>query len=297
MKSQPLGKGLQALFEDSKLSDYIDSEKKFLDVPVDAIIPNPLQPREKIGSKQIETLKNSIKNSGLIQPIAVRKVKDKYEIVAGERRWRAVKALKVPTIPAIILNVENNRKLLELSLLENVKREDLNPIEIAVGFKKLSDEFNMTQQEISEAFSVDRSTVANNMRLLKLPDKIQEKVKSGELSMGHARALLGCDDHNDLLSLADRIIKDQLNVRQTESLLRNPGQKKRKQPASPSKKSAAVTQLEDRLRITLGSQVRIKTHKDGGKIEIDYYSLEDLDRLIDLLTAIEKNIDFQYKNQ
>ena len=115
--------------------------------------------------------------------------------------------------------------------------------------------------------------------------------------MGHARALLGCDDHNDLLSLADRIIKDQLNVRQTESLLRNPGQKKRKQPASPSKKSAAVTQLEDRLRITLGSQVRIKTHKDGGKIEIDYYSLEDLDRLIDLLTAIEKNIDFQYKNQ
>jgi ParB family chromosome partitioning protein len=228
MKSQPLGKGLQALFEDTKLSDYIDSGKKFLDVPVDAILPNPLQPRERFDSNQIETLKNSIKNSGLIQPIAVRQVNDKYEIVAGERRWRAVKALKIPTIPAYVLKVDNNRKLLELSLLENVKREDLNPIEIAVGFKRLSDEFNMTQQELSEAFSVDRSTVANSMRLLNLPEEIQEKVKSGELSMGHARALLGCDDQKDLLELADRIIREQLNVRQTESLLRSPGQKKKK---------------------------------------------------------------------
>ncbi len=295
MKSKPLGKGLQALFEDTNLSNYIDSEKKFLDLPVNAVVPNPLQPREKIDEEQIESLKNSIQHSGLIQPIAVRLVENRYEIVAGERRWRAVKALNLTTIPAYVLKVEDDKKLLELSLLENVKRENLNPIEVAVGFKKLSDDFNMTQQQISETFAVDRSTVANSIRLLKLPDDIQEKVKTGDLTMGHARALLALESPDEQRTMSNRIIRDQMNVRQVEALLQKPSRKIGNQPVKPTKKSAAIIHLEDKLRYVLGSQVRIKSHKEGGKIEVDFYSLEDLDRLIELFSVIEKNIDFHHK--
>ncbi len=296
MKSKPLGKGLHALFEDSNLSNYIDSEKKFFDLPVNAVVPNPLQPRERIDEEQLESLKNSIQYSGLIQPIAVRLVKDRYEIVAGERRWRAVKALNLTTIPAYVLKVKDDKKLLELSMLENVKRENLNPIEVAVGFQKLSDEFNMTQQQISEAFAVNRSTVANSIRLLKLPDDIQEKVKKGDLTMGHARALLALESSDEQRTMSNRIIRDQMNVRQVEALLQKPLRKIENQPVKPTKKSAAIIHLEDKLRYVLGSQVRIKTHKEGGKIEVDFYSLEDLDRLIELFSMIEKNIDFHHKN-
>ncbi len=296
MKSKPLGKGLHALFEDSNLSNNIDSEKKFFDLPVNAVVPNPLQPRERIDEEQFESLKNSIQYSGLIQPIAVRLVEDRYEIVAGERRWRAVKALNLTTIPAYVLKVKDDKKLLELSMLENVKRENLNPIEVAVGFQKLSDEFNMTQQQISEAFAVNRSTVANSIRLLKLPDDIQEKVKKGDLTMGHARALLALESSDEQRTMSNRIIRDQMNVRQVEALLQKPLRKIENQPVKPTKKSAAIIHLEDKLRYVLGSQVRIKTHKEGGKIEVDFYSLEDLDRLIELFSMIEKNIDFHHKN-
>jgi len=296
MKSKPLGRGLRALFEESPLSDYIDSSKKFLELPTGEIRPNPHQPREHTDEGQLESLKKSIENTGLIQPIAVRQVDDSFEIIAGERRWRAVKALNLPTIPAYVLRIDDERQLLEMSLLENLRREDLNPIEVASGYKKLSEEFGMTQQEISDLISADRSTIANFMRLLKLPETIQKRVKSGELSMGHARALLALPGEQQQNALMKRILRENLNVRQTEALLKSTKEKKAKQPETTTKKSAAILQLEDRLRYAMGSQVRIKMHKDGGKIEIDFYSNEDLDRLIELFAIIEKNIDFQSNN-
>jgi len=296
MKSRPLGKGLKALFEESNISDYIDSGKKFLEIPIDNVYPNPLQPREKIDNEQYESLKQSIKKKGLIQPIAVRQVGNNFEIVAGEQRWKAVKELNIPAIPAYLLQIRDRRELLEISMLENLRRVDLNPMEVALGYKRLSTEFGMTQQEISETFSVDRSTVANFMRLLKLPDDIQNRVKNGDLSMGHARALLALPTIQEQRALMQRILDGNLNVRQTESLIKSPKIKISKSPKELPKKSAAIIQLEDRLRYVLGSQVRIKTHKDGGKIEIDYYSNEDLDRLMGLFAIIEKNIDFQDNN-
>lgn len=289
MKSKPLGKGLQALFGDSNLSEYMESGSRFLELPAKNISFNPLQPREKIEKEQFEELKKSIKNTGLIQPVAVRNANGKYELVAGERRLRAVIDLNIPTIPAYVLEIKSDRELLEVSLLENLKRENLNPIEIAKGYKRLNEEFGMTQKEIAESFSVDRTSVTNLMRLLKLPEEVQNSVKKSDLSMGHARALLALPTAGEQKALMRRIIKDGLNVRQTEALLTAPVTKKSAAKKSPAKKSPAILQLEERLRYVFGSQVRVKPHKDGGKIEIEYYSSEDLNRLMELIAIIEKN--------
>ena len=290
MKHNQLGKGLRALFEENNLSDYIDSAKKFVEVPVELVQPNPFQLREDIQEDQLEPLKRSIKEKGLIQPIAVRQIGSKYEIIAGERRWRAVKALNIPTIPAYVLTIHTERELLELALLENLNREDLNPIEIAHGYKRLSDDFKMTQEEIAGTFSVNRTTVTNFIRLLKLPEDIQEYVKDGGLSMGHARALLSLPTAREQRVVTERILKEDLNVRQTEALILPKQPKKPRTNPAVSTKSAAIVHWEDRIRAILGSQVRIKPHKDGGKIEIDYYSPEDLERLLELFIIIEKNI-------
>jgi len=289
MKSKPLGKGLQALFGDSNFSEYMESSNRFLEIPAKEISFNPHQPRENIEKTQFDELKNSINNTGLIQPVAVRHVNGKYELVAGERRLRAVIALNIPMIPAYVLEIKNERELLEVSLLENLRRENLNPIEVALGYKKLHEEFGMTQKEIAKSFSVDRSSVTNMMRLTKLPQEIQKKVKTGALSMGHARALVGLPTPGEQIALMKQIIKNELSVRQTEALLTAPLIKKSSSAKSPAKKSPSILQLEERLRYVFGSQVRVKPQKDGGKIEIEYYSSEDLNRLIELFTIIEKN--------
>ena len=204
--------------------------------------------------------------------------------------------LNIPTIPAYVLDIKTDRQLLEVSLLENLRRENLNPIEIAAGYKRLNDEFEMSQKEISESFSIDRSTVANIMRLLKLPEEIQNNVKNGELSMGHARVLIALHTAKEAKALAKRIMDDGLNVRQAEALLKRSATAKSRKSKISAKKNPALVQMEDKLRYAMGSQVRIKPFKEGGKIEIDYYSLEDLNRLMDLFAIIEKNIDFTYKN-
>jgi len=288
MKPKPLGKGLQALFEESSLSDYVESGKKFFEIPVENVRPNPLQPREQFDPKQFNALKESIRRQGLIQPIAVRQIGDQFEIVAGERRWKAVKELELDSIPAYVLEIENERHLLEVSMLENIHRSNLNPIEIAQGYQRLTAEFNLTQQQISDAFSVDRSTVTNMIRLLKLPMEIQDSLKNGEISTGHARALLALPKPADQKKLWKQIVKENLSVRQVEALLK-PAEKKAPQPGKKAaeKKSPAIIQLEDKLRYTLGSQVRIKDSKNGGRIEIDYHSIEDLERLMELFAIIE----------
>ncbi|MFC1728743.1 ParB/RepB/Spo0J family partition protein [candidate division KSB1 bacterium] len=289
MKSKPLGKGLQALFEESSLSDYIDTGKKFLEIPVDKIKPNPLQPRDTVDREQFKALKQSIRKQGLIQPIAVRQIGEYYEIVAGERRWKAVKELRMPVIPAYIFYIEDERHLLEISMIENLHRSDLKPLEIALGYQKLHLQFGMTQQQISDAFSVDRSTVANMMRLLKLPDDIKQSLVNGTITAGHARSILGLPTESEQRKLWQRIVNENLSVRQVEQEVQSASAKKRKSASrSASPKSSMILQLEDRLRYMLGSQVRIKTGKNGGKIEIDYYSAEDLDRLMELFTIIEK---------
>lgn len=287
MKSKPLGKGIQALFEESSLSEYIEGESKFLELPVDKIRPNPFQPRESFNPEEFEALKSSISQNGLIQPIAVRIVDDGYELVAGERRWKALKELKKPTIPVYLLNIKDNKSLLQISMLENIHRSDLNPIEIATGYQRLNDVFGLTQQQISETFSVDRSTVANMMRLLRLPDKIKDSVKSLEISIGHARALLSLNTEKEQNGLWKRIINEKLSVRQVENIIKPEIKKGSVKKNPPPLKNQTIVQLEDRLRYALGSQVRIKSTKNGGKIEIDFYSNEDLDRLMELFAIIE----------
>ncbi len=287
MKSKPLGKGLQALFDETPLSGYIDKGVSFLEVPVDKIKPNHLQPREDVDPESFEALKESIRQKGLIQPIAVRQVDDGFEVVAGQRRLDAVKSLERSTIPAYILDIGDDKSLLEVSLLENIRRADLNPIEVAAGYKKLSDEFGMTQQEISDVFSIDRTSVTNMIRLLKLPKEIKEEVRSGNVSMGHARALLSLPSAAEQKLMTKKILKEDLSVRQTEDILKKVKTRKPKKGKTPSKKSSAILNLEEKLMYTLGSQVRIKTGKSGGKIEIDYYSNEDLDRLMELFSVIE----------
>ncbi|MCP4728185.1 MAG: ParB/RepB/Spo0J family partition protein, partial [bacterium] len=220
MKSKPLGKGLQALFDEAPLSNYIDKGMNFLEIPVDKIHPNHLQPRENVDPERFEALKESIRQKGLIQPIAVRQVDDGFEVVAGQRRLDAVKTLEQKTIPAYILDISDDKSLLEVSLLENIRRADLNPIEVAAGYKKLSEDFGMTQKEISEVFSIDRTSVTNMIRLLKLPNEIKEEVRSGKLSMGHARALLALPSTKEQKYLAKKILKEDLSVRQTEDILK-----------------------------------------------------------------------------
>ncbi|MFC1477515.1 ParB/RepB/Spo0J family partition protein [candidate division KSB1 bacterium] len=289
MKSKPLGKGLQALFEESSLADFVEGDAKFLDIPVEKVHPNPLQPRETVDPEQFQALKSSVKNRGIIQPIAVRQKEDHFEIVAGERRWRAVCELEMETIPAYVLHIEDERHLLEVSMLENIHRSDLNPIELASGYHKLSSDYGLTQKQISDTFSIDRSTVANMIRLLKLPEEIQNSLKKGEISTGHARALISLPTASEQRKLWKSIVSENLSVRRVEELLKGaPKEQKPPDGQIQTKKTAMILQLEDRLRQTLGTQVRIKGGKNGGKIEIDFYSVEDLDRLMELFTIIQK---------
>ncbi len=243
--------------------------------------PNPQQPRLHFNEEQIEELAASIKQDGLIEPIVVRQVDGIYELISGERRVRASIMAEQDSIPAIIKDVHDD-DLLKLGLIENIQREDLNPIELAQAYKLLGDKFDWTQDEIAKQVGKKRATVSNTMRLLHLPSDIQEHVLTGSLSMGHARALLAVGSESKQRSLCRRILEDGLSVREVERAARPPLPK-----ANPPARIAAdphTDALEDELRKTLGTKVRVKADKNHrGKIEIDFYSLDDLDRILDML--------------
>ena len=293
LKKKVLGKGLSALIPDTymkmveaqKEATKTQSEKSeagIQEIPISAIRPNRKQPRHRFHDETITELANSIKEQGILQPVIVKKSGDGYELVCGERRVKAAERSGLEKIPAIVKDLAED-KLLEWALVENIQREDLNPIEEAQAYVRLIEERDLSHEEIAKKVGKDRSTVANTIRLLRLPEEILEGLIDGRLQAGHARALLSLPSPEHVRQLARRIMEDRLSVRQVEEMVGRIAVKKRR--ARPSRTiNQDLIVLETKLERKLGTQVRIFPNRNNqGKIEIRYYSLDDLDRLLNLL--------------
>jgi len=299
-KKRRLGRGLGALIDEADSSQTVPVGEEAVAaaeaghaletaLPVASIKPNRYQPRHTFRPEAIAELAASIKAQGLIQPIVVNRNPDgSYELISGERRLRAVRQLGWTEVPALVRSVRP-AELLEMTLVENLQREDLDPIEEALGYRCLIEDFGQTQAQVAEKVGKDRVTVANALRLLKLPEALRNSVSGGELSAGHARALLALDDPALQLELARRTVAQELSVRKLEALVRDlvSGTKKpaaAKQEAQSSGHNAQVQDLESRLRSRLGTRVRIRDGRDGkGRIEIEFFSYEEFERLLELL--------------
>lgn len=284
-----LGKGLNALIPSAETpgtAGAVDGPIQELDVNL--IEPNPFQPRLNWDADSLDDLKKSIEEKGVIQPILVRPLDDgRFQLVAGERRLRASLELGIPRIPAFIKNITSDEDMLEIALIENVQREHLNPIDLALGYQRLIDECQLTQEEVAKKIGKDRTTITNVIRLLKLPRKIQESLARAEIREGHARALLRVSDPKAQEKVWKRAVKDGLSVRSVEQLARKAEEQGKSQPAVlQRRKPAYLTKMENTLREKLGTQVKIHTRKDGGGIEISFYSQEDLERLMDIFNRI-----------
>jgi ParB family chromosome partitioning protein len=283
MEKRPaLGKGLSALIPDAP-----EPRISPVEVDVDRLSPNELQPRGEMDHAALEDLAQSIASNGIIQPIVVRKVGDRFHIIAGERRWRAAKIAGLLRVPVVVRDVAPGaeRSLLELALIENIQRENLNPIEEALAYRRLLDQFQMTQESVASAVGKDRATVANVVRLLKLPDEVRAEVASGTLSMGHARALLGLTSEADQRRTARDVIARSLSVRETESLVKKIAEGgSTPEPAALKPVDVHTRAAEERLRLVLGTRVRIVRHGPRGRIEIDFGSEDELIRVFELLT-------------
>jgi len=256
-------------------------------IEVAKISPNPFQPRETFDPVKLEELKNSIAEKGVIQPITVRRYNNGYQIIAGERRLRSVAELEISTIPAYILDIETDEDMMELSIIENIHREDLNPIDIANSYRRLIEECHLTQEVIAKKVGKDRATVANFLRLLKLPRQIRESAKTGELSMGHARALLALDDSDTQVEVWKKIVKDSLSVRKVEDLVRSYSQPKKQEKTEPvnNARTYYFEDVENKLRLRLATKVVVKPKKQGGIVEIEYYNDDDLNRLVAVING------------
>jgi len=280
MVKRGLGKGLEALIP--KIESKERDQGQVNEIEVEKIFPNLFQPRKDFDQEKLRDLKESIKKHGIIQPIVVRKAGNGYELVAGERRLRAVKELRINKIPAIIKNF-SNEKSLEIALVENIQREDLNLIDQANGFKRLMDEFNLTQQELAEATAKSRALVSNTIRLLKLNQKIQKDISVGKISFGHAKVLLGIEDNELQDLICDKIIKHNLSVRETEHLIKNVTKKPKKKFKVKNYTIENFPEAEEQLRNALGTKIKISFNGKNGQINIDFYDKEDLRRIIELL--------------
>ena len=280
-KRPALGRGLSALIPDSPVPAAPAGERS-LDLDIDLLRPNKFQPRTHIDDERIEDLARSIRSNGIIQPIVVRQVENGYEIIAGERRWRAAQRAGLMKVPAVVREIPEDR-LLAVALIENIQRENLNPIEEAVAYRRLSDEFHLTQEQIADAVGKDRSSIANYVRLLRLPQDVRARVSSNALSMGHARALLALADEAAQLRVAREVLSRNLSVRETEALV-----KKAATPDAPKPEKTVdvhTRAAEDKLRLSLGTRVRINRKGKGGRIEIEFGTENELQRIYELLTG------------
>ena len=294
MAKQALGKGLGALIKKSatpaatETSVTAEDFKRVRDVPLDQVVPSPLQPRNQFMESPLDDLMESIRQHGIIQPLIVRSVDGKLELIAGERRWRASKKLGLTTVP-VIEREASDRDVLEMALIENLQREDLNPMEEAAGYVRLADEFSLKQDEIAARVGKSRASIANAMRLLGLHLDIQMLVAQARLTVGHAKAILAIKDNATQLLIADQIIRRQLTVRATEKLAQSFLNGDLQESGEPKK--AAITRevdihvraLTNRLREHLATHVAIQHSSKKGKIEIEYYGDDDLQRLIELI--------------
>jgi ParB family chromosome partitioning protein len=285
LKRKVLGKGLNALLPAVPAAA---GDRAYQEIPIDQVVPNKYQPRSAFAPDQLKDLAQSIKAIGIVQPIIVRKTGQQYQLIAGERRWRAAKIAGLKNVPAVIRDVSEYKQL-ELALIENIQREDLNPIEEATAYSSLIDDFGLTQEEVAQRVGKDRSSVANYIRLLKLPEDLKEKIQRHELTMGHARALTGLEKARDQLAVAAKIMAEGLNVRQAEQLIRNwKGiARKQKSPAlEPGKMDPNMRAAEQKLQEYLGTKVTIHgTGKENGRIEIYYENQDDLIRIYDLMVG------------
>jgi len=279
MDNRALGKGLSALIPD-KAGDSTKESIAFLDT--NSIKDNKFQPRINYDDTKLNELKASIKEKGVLQPILVRAKGDHFEVVAGERRLRAARLLKLEKIPAIIKEVTDQEALV-IALVENIQREELNPIEEAQAFKKLVDDFQYTQETIAQAVGKDRSTITNYLRLLNLPENIKKGVFDGEISVGHARTLLSIDSQSEKNRLFELTIRKALSVRELENLVKTKVKGGSRKVKGKDTTSHEIIALEEDLQKILGTKVRVKTAKKRGKIVIEYYSLDDLDRIIRII--------------
>ena len=279
VKKKALGKGLNALIpEPEAFAAYDNSAPR--SIMLDEIEPNPLQPREDFDEAKLAELVSSIKIHGVLQPIIVRPAGEKYQIIAGERRWRAAQILNIISIPAIIREA-TDQDMLKLALIENLQRENLNPIEEAHAYITLIEQHDLTQETLAQHLGKDRSTIANTMRLLGLPDDIQAHVSRGTISMGHARALLSLSDQSAQRALCQQIIEEGLSVRQVEKLAKKPSALVKPRAKSMLlQKDPNTRRLEEDLQRALGTKVRIRTTGKRGKIEIDFYSPDEFEAIV-----------------
>ncbi|RMG67801.1 MAG: ParB/RepB/Spo0J family partition protein [Calditrichaeota bacterium] len=286
-----LGRGLQALIPaDVDHSPSVDGSSASQEIEVALIEPNPFQPRIVSDDASFQELKDSIRENGILQPILVRSIGDgRYQVVAGERRFRAAVELGLRAVPVYIKDSLSDQEVMEFALVENVQRENLNPIDLAKGYQRLIEECGLTQEEVAKKIGKDRATVANVIRLLRLPRPIQESLQRGEIKEGHARALLGASDPSVQEKIWRRTVKESLSVRQVEQLVRKyqPQPPPRITKRSSSHKPAYVARLEGELREKLGTQVKIHVRREGGTVEISFYSKEDLQRLMDIFNQIK----------
>ncbi len=290
MNKKGLGKGLRALITTYSTEDG-DRHMEGA-VPTDSIVSNRNQPRQHFNQEGMHDLIESIRENGILQPLTVHDVGDgQYELIAGERRLRAALELGLPTVPVYVISVETDVEMLELALVENIQRENLDPIEEAEGYAILAGKHNLTQENIAKRVSKSRAAIANSLRLLKLPTKVKDSLRAGKISSGHAKALLGLANGSAIENLYERIVRDRLSVRQTEELVRNlTGNRPSKAGASrkPAVKPQIIIDVENRIRSVLGTKVLINRKRTGkGKIVLEFYSDEDLNRLLELITRIE----------
>ncbi len=278
MQKQALGKGLGALIPDLSVLD--EKERKSLgimDVELDKIVPNEYQPRKTFQDDALKELAASIKEHGVIQPIIVHRIGTNYGLIAGERRWRASRLAGLKTIPALVKEA-TKREIIEQALIENIQREDLNPLEAAEAYKRLQDEFKLTQEDVAKRVGKERSTITNFLRILGLPKEIKQHLATGALGMGHAKALLSLERLRDQMFAANQIVKKGLSVREAEALahaLKKPRKEKKKLT------SVEFKAVEERLRKSLGTKVSIAPKAKGGRIVIEYYSGEELERILE----------------
>ena len=283
-KRLALGKGLSALIPDAPDIPRTAA----IDADIDRLAPNDFQPRLDVNDARLQELAQSIRSNGIIQPIVVHKIGDRFQIIAGERRWRAAKLAGLMRVPIVIRDVApgQEKSLLEMALIENIQREDLNPIEEAMAYRRLADDFRLKQEEIAGAVGKDRTSVANILRLLKLPEEVRSEVAAGRLSMGHARALLSLASETDQRQTAREVIARGLSVRETESLVKKIADKGPpvREASGPKPVDVHTRAAEDRLKLALGTRVRIVRQGTRGRIEIDFTSEDELIRLYEQLT-------------
>jgi ParB family chromosome partitioning protein len=280
MSSKRLGKGLDALIP----SLHINDDDKIVEIPVSQLRANPYQPRKTFDEHAIEELAASIKEHGVITPIIVREVLKGFEIIAGERRWRASQVANQATVPAVIRKL-TDQQVMEIALIENLQREDLNSMEVALAYQGLIDTFSLTQEELSVKVGKSRPHIANFLRLLQLPEEVKEYVSRGTLTMGHAKAIVGLKDNKLIKEISLAAIKNEWSVRELEEQIQKLEQPQKEKKKQKVKRDPYINQAEENLREYFGTKVSIKHVKNKGKIELLYYSKDDLERLLEMLQS------------